>query len=196
MSDIQANPNPQAGAVTWDAFIESQPEEIKTLYQSANTGLLSALQTERKANKEASQKLRRLEELEKAEEQRKKQEMSEAELKTAEIAGLQSKLAELEAKLAAEQSAYNTERIHAEVKLQAMKLGFADPADAINLADLSGVELKDGKIEGVTKTLEALIKAKPYLVNGAAKPGTPAPKPANQQRPPAEQPKAGPAIRF
>lgn len=56
-------------------------------------------------------------------------------------------------------------KIHSAVVAKAAELGFAHPEDAIALADLSQAEVgEDGKIAGFEKSLEALAKAKPYLI--------------------------------
>ena len=67
------------------------------------------------------------------------------------------------------------------VLLEAARLNIADPADAYQLANLSGVTIgDDDSVQGVSDALQKLITAKPYLLksNGAtasAAPVTPAP---------------------
>ncbi len=47
---------------------------------------------------------------------------------------------------------------------------WADPADALKLADLSGVEIdKDGTVTGMKEALDKLAKDKPHLVKAATK---------------------------
>lgn len=63
----------------------------------------------------------------------------------------------------------NQRLIRAEVKVAAAALGIVDPDAALALADLSKVQVADdGTVSGVKEALEALAKAKPYLIG---KPG-------------------------
>lgn len=61
--------------------------------------------------------------------------------------------------------------IHSAVLAAAAKAGIADPEDAYQLANLSGIKMgDDGKVAGADDVVAALVKAKPYLVkttNGA-----------------------------
>lgn len=51
------------------------------------------------------------------------------------------------------------------VYLEAVRMGFFDPEDAVRLSDSSVVKLgEDGKVEGVTDALQALAKTKPHLL--------------------------------
>ena len=66
----------------------------------------------------------------------------------------------------------NQRLIRAEVKVLAKDLGIVDPDAAFALADLSKVQVaEDGTVSGVMDALEALVKAKPYLVGKAGQGG-------------------------
>lgn len=77
-----------------------------------------------------------------------------AEKAEAEAAALQSRFAEL----TVSQALY----------LQAVRMGFHDPEDAVRLADKSGLTVEDDKVKGVEDVLKALATAKPHLVKGRA----------------------------
>jgi hypothetical protein len=63
---------------------------------------------------------------------------------------------------------WRTDTIRAAVKLEALTMGFNDPADAYVQADLSGVQVGDtGDVTGVKDAVAALIAAKPYLLSTA-----------------------------
>lgn len=112
----------------------------------------------KKANAEARDYRLKAKQFEEAEEARKQAEMSE--LEKAQAAAEKAKA---EAASAAEQLRA-TQLRHA-VEMTARELGFHDPADALALADLSGIELgEDGAAPGVEPALKALAKAKPHLI--------------------------------
>lgn len=78
---------------------------------------------------------------------------------------------EQEAKVAAEAKAAQAEErakqayIKASFVAHAAGANLVDVEDAFRLADLSGVTVKDdGTVEGVKEVVEALVKAKPYLI--------------------------------
>lgn len=79
--------------------------------------------------------------------------------------------AERQAKAAAEQAKHAL--IRAALMTEAARAGFADPQDAIRLADTSEIEVKDdGTVTGAKEAVEALAKAKPYLVRSGGAGGT------------------------
>jgi len=109
--------------------------------------------------------------------------MSEQEKLNAQLVEAQRKATELEAARQKDLQEFNTERVRSAVKLAALSMGFADPDDATTLADLSKVAIDGEKISGIKEALEALAKAKPYLINGGGqKPGGPAPRPPAKNR--------------
>lgn len=74
-------------------------------------------------------------------------------------------LGEKEAALATLASTLQDERIRYAVAITASGLHFRDPQDAFQMIDLATVEIDDdGKVQGVKAALEALAKAKPYLL--------------------------------
>lgn len=151
---------------TWDAYVESLSDDVKELYTTHVSGLKNALTSERETNKETAAKLKRLEELEEADKKRKEEQMTEMEKLQAQVAERDQKYADLQAQIDQERDQFNSERIKSAVKLAAKDLGFADPGDAYNLADITGVEIDDesGEIKGVEDALKKLSDAKPYLL--------------------------------
>lgn len=60
--------------------------------------------------------------------------------------------------------------VNAELKVFATQNGFADPQDAVALADRAGIEVgEDDTIKGVKEAVEALAKAKPHLLGKQSK---------------------------
>jgi hypothetical protein len=135
--------------------------------------------------REAEKQLKRLAEFEDAEKKRQEAELSEKDK-------LEKRLADLESTNSQLSERYASARLRHAVEIAAVTMQFADPEDAYNLADMSGAEIaEDGKITGVKEALEALAKAKPYLIkSGNGKPpGTPQGKPpARQQLPQTNEP--------
>jgi hypothetical protein len=72
----------------------------------------------------------------------------------------------------------------AELKGEAIKAGMVD-VDGLKLADLSGVTLKDGKLEGAEALFTSLKESKPYLFGQppSNSSSTHTPPPAGQQTP-------------
>ncbi len=75
-------------------------------------------------------------------------------------------------------------RVNAELRVQALQLGFADASDAARLLDYSELEYgDDGTPTNVGDLLKALLKAKPYLAAVAPKTTPPAPNPGGATNP-------------
>ena len=137
--------------------------------------------------KKKADELKKLQDAQLTEQERQKKELDEA----------TAAKADMEAKLKAKELEAQGILIRAEVRVQAAKLGFANPDDAYALADLAAVKVTDaGEVAGVDKALEKLAKDKPYLINkdsGAT--GTPRraapggqPKPGDGKPPAHERP--------
>jgi hypothetical protein len=129
--------------------------------EALGEGGKSALEKERAAAREAT----------------KRAEKAERDLKVLQDASLSEqerrdkRLSELEG----EKTAWETERqdwqTREAVTVTALRLGYADPADAYSLIDRSALEFDDnGKPRNVDKLLSDLIAAKPYLA-GSSRPG-------------------------
>jgi len=127
--------------------------------------------------KKKADELKKLQDAQLSEQERQKKELDEATVAKA----------DLEARLKAKELEAQGILIRAEVRVQAVKLGFANPDDAYALADLGAVKVTDsGEVSGVDKALEKLAKDRPYLLgkeSGAT--GTP------RRAAPGGQPKPG-----
>lgn len=77
----------------------------------------------------------------------------------------EKQLADAQAKAQEAETRANERLVRAEVKALAVSMQIIDPDAAYLLIDKAGVKVTDaGEVEGVKDALEALIKAKPYLV--------------------------------
>ena len=158
-NDGAAGDPPADGAeATFEKWLQSQPENVRKLYDVHTGGLKSTLDKLRAGEKDAAGKLKRLADLEAAEAKRKQEQMSEAERVAAEKQTLEAELAKLK-------TAAKDQSIRHAVELTASKMRFRNIEDARALADLSTVEItEDGKVSGVEDALKALAKARPYLI--------------------------------
>jgi len=129
------------------------PEALKAELERTRAALKAA-------NKEAAERRKRLDDIEAAEATRKQAELTETERYKAEAD-------KAKADYAALQETSRKERIQAAILQAATVANFADPVDAMALADLSGVMLEDGKVTGAKEAVDALAKAKPHLVTVA-----------------------------
>ena len=112
----------------------------------------------RRARKEAAKYRTRLRELEQAEKERRRAEMSELERLKEDLTEAQARLAELELEL-------TQTKLRQAVVSEAARLGFADPDDAWQLLDVAAIEVDDdGRPANVSKLLRKLAAQKPYLL--------------------------------
>lgn len=143
-------------AKNFEAWLEKQPDNVKAMYAEHTGGLRSALEKERKANKENADKVKRLDELEKAETKRKQEQMSEAE-KAA------MKLSEAEKGKSKAEEALQEERTRSAITLEAAAQGFENPEDVFQLADMAELEFGDDgrptkeSVQAVVKKLEGRL---------------------------------------
>ena len=112
-----------------------------------------------KANKEAGDRRKRLQELETAEQERQQSEMSETDRLKAELEATRKEAA------TANERAKDT-LIRAAIAVEAAKAGATHPEDVYLLADKSTMEVdKDGNVKGATEAVEALVKAGRILIS-------------------------------
>ncbi|PAD91626.1 phage scaffolding protein [Shouchella clausii] len=144
---------------------DTEQSNEKTFTQADIDRILAdRLEREKKKQAETAERLKKLEEYEKAEEERKKAEMTEAERLKAEKEEADKKAAEAaeEAKKALE--AANKRIIDTEIRAIARSLNANDPSDVLALMDKSGVEIsEDGSVKGVEEAVAALKEAKPWM---------------------------------
>ena len=128
------------------------PEQLQAELERTRAALKTA-------NKEAAERRKRLEEIESTEAKRKESELTE-------VQRVAKRAEEAEASLKATKERYRTNAIRNEIKLYAQNAGFVDIADAIALADMSGVDFDEAndKVTGAKEAIDALAKAKPHLL--------------------------------
>lgn len=137
------------------------PEQLQAELERTRAALKTA-------NKEAAERRKRLEEIESTEAKRKESELTE-------VQRVAKRAEEAEASLKATKERYRTNAIRNEIKLYAQNAGFVDIADAIALADMSGVDFDEAndKVTGAKEAIDALAKAKPHLLKAPDRPQAP-----------------------
>lgn len=156
-SPTDPNPQPEPEPKPEKTFTQAELNDIiaeRLARQAQKYGDVDAMKTE-------------LVELKKAEEERKKAQMSEQERLQTERDEALRKVSDVEASVSAKVTAANQRLISAEFRTLAREANV--PADrmaaALKLADLSGAAVDDdGNISGVDAAVKALIDANPYLV--------------------------------
>lgn len=113
---------------------------------------------------------------------RKRAQDAEAEVKKhdqdqmSELERAQSVATDAEAKVEGLENLLAGERTRNAVTLEATKMDFQDPADALSLIDATDLNIDDETKRPTTKSvqgaLKTLVKDKPYLVKEAGKPGS------------------------
>ncbi|MFQ5433482.1 MAG: hypothetical protein ACE5FD_01260 [Anaerolineae bacterium] len=112
----------------------------------------------KRARREAAKYRTELRKLQEAEEKRQRAEMSEVDRLKADL-----EQAQQQAQQAAEQA--RTQLIRSAVVAEAAKAGFADPADAVQFVDPTGLAVNDdGLVDGAADAITALAEQKPYLL--------------------------------
>lgn len=134
----------------------------------------AAAKASRDANREAIAAKKRAKELEDAEQKRKDAELSETER-------LQKERDEAIKAAEDAKAAATAATIRTALERAAIAAGFADPTDALSLADAITLD-DDGQPVGVTEAVAGLLAAKPHYAKG---PGTPGLDASNGGRKPA-----------
>jgi high-affinity K+ transport system ATPase subunit B len=139
------------GGTTSDGGAMS-PEQLQAELERTRAALKTA-------NREAAERRRKLDEVEANEAKRKESELTE-------VQRAAKRAEEAEASLKATKDRYRQNAIRNEIKLYAQNAGFVDIADAIALADMSGVDFDEAndKVIGAKEAIDALAKAKPHLL--------------------------------
>jgi hypothetical protein len=126
------------------------------------------LKREKEKQAELDAKLKRLEEFERAEEERKKAAMTEADRLKAEKEEAAKKAEEATEKAKKAHESANQRIINTEIKSIARSLNANDPADVLALLDKSVVEIdEEGNVNGVEEAVKALKEAKPWMFKQA-----------------------------
>ncbi len=129
-----------------------------------NEIIAKRVERERKKQAELDEKLKRLEALEKAEEERRKAEMSEAERLKAEKEEAAKKAEEAAEQAKKAQETANKRILNTEIRSVARALNANDPNDVLALLDTSTIEIdENGDVKGVEDAVKALKEAKPWM---------------------------------
>ena len=133
---------------------DGQAPEVEQ--QGTSIDDLTTLQIElNRARSEAAKYRKAAQAAAEAEEQRKREEMSEVERLKADMAKIQAQAQEAEAR---------AQRAMIRAAVVRAANGFNDPSDAIALLDLDSMEADEqGKITGLEEAIAKLLKEKPYL---------------------------------
>lgn len=125
---------------------------MPTTIEDALAELAKARDALKAVNHESAGRRKRLEELEKAEQERTEAQLSEVEKLKAEAAEARASKETAEAEL-------QSVRIRGAVERAAAELGFVNPGDAFVLLDLSSVEITEtGEVKGFEEGLKALAE--------------------------------------
>lgn len=158
-----------------EAWVADQDDAVKAMFKEGTDGLLSALKKERDAAKEAAGLEKKLEEANKKLDAYKTDEEKDLEAGQIEIADLTGKLTIADDTVLVAVAELVKERTKFAVTVEALKMGFEDPADAQALLPEDSkvkYDKKTNKVEGVKEALKKLVEEKPYLL-GVEPVGTP-----------------------
>ncbi|WP_028560842.1 hypothetical protein [Paenibacillus pinihumi] len=149
---------------------EPEPKPLTMTQDELDALIAKRLGQERKKFSDYDELKSKLTEFETAESERQKAAMTEQERVQAELTAAKKAAEEAEGKSAAALKAANDRVIKADFKLAAASVNIRPDAleDAFLLADKAGITVDDeGNVAGVKEALEALVAAKPYLVEVA-----------------------------
>src|SRR5579872_7390388 len=146
----ETSPTPSTTPATQPESADSSADDLKQKIEQLETAL-------KKANKEAAAHRVKAKELDDLKAQAEQEKLTEKERLEKKIADLQK--AHDDATRSAQEF-----RLNAELRVQALQLGFADAGDAARLLDHAEIEYADdGTPTNVADLLKALLKSKPYL---------------------------------
>ncbi|MEK5109846.1 scaffolding protein [Cytobacillus sp. FSL K6-0129] len=160
----------QDGQTTADEPANNTETSSEKTFTQADIDKIIAdrLEREKKKQAETAEKLKKLEEYEKAEEERRKAEMSEAERLKADKEEAAKKAEEAEEKAKQAQEKANQRIINTEIKSIARSLNANDLNDVLALLDKSTLEVdEEGNVSGVDLAVQALKEAKPWMFKQA-----------------------------
>lgn len=161
---------------------EEQPTQGQEPGADESAPDVDALQVEiKKLRREAASWRTKLRQAEEAEAARERAEMTELERVKADLES------ERQARAQAEEQR-QAQLVRTQVITAAVKLEFEDPEDAMRYLDLSALEVDEaGAVDGLDAALQALAKAKPYLIKTTAGTISPTNPAGGRQAPSSDQ---------
>ena len=155
MPDDNTGGDPQttpAGEMPKGSDADNKPTVDELVVQLADTR--KALKA---VNNESAARRKKLQAFEDAKKEREDAEMTELEKSQASLVEMTTANEQL-------QQTIRDAKVDAAINAKAVELKFRNPADARALIDMNAVTLSDdGKVSGVDKALQALVKERPYL---------------------------------
>lgn len=177
----------QAGREKSDRDRDRRPAEPDRDDQAGDDEKARLKKALSEANRKAAADRKRLEELEAAEADRKREQMTEADRVKADRAEADRRAREAEDRARQAEAALLNERVNSAVERAAQSHGFEYPEDVPKLIDRDRIEVDEesGRIDlkTVNDAVERLARARPGLINARRGGGTP---PRETQRRPAE----------
>lgn len=148
-----------------DIVVTEPKEETKTLTQEqADDVVAKRLERERKKYEDYEDIKAKLITFEQAEDERKKQEMTEVERLQAEKDDAAKKAIEASELAQKAQEEANTRILNTEIKSVARSLNANDPNDVLALLDKTEIKIdEEGNVQGVETAVEALKASKPWM---------------------------------
>ncbi|MBJ6364156.1 scaffolding protein [Paenibacillus sp. GCM10012307] len=146
---------------------EPEPKPLTMTQAEFDAKIADRITRERKKFSDYDELKSKLSEFENAEAERQRAAMTEQERVQAELAAAKKAAEEAEGKSAATLKAANDRVIKADFKLAAASANIRQDAldDAFLLADKAGITVDDdGNVKGIKEALDALVAAKPYLI--------------------------------
>jgi hypothetical protein len=153
---------------TRERELPEDPDELKRELQRTRDAL-------KRANQEATERRRKLDEIEDRERKAKEKDLTDGQRLQKQLADERRAKAEAERELADARELLVRTRIDTQVEREAQALDFEYPDIAPSLIDRGEVEYdpETGRVDGVKKALERLLKAKPGLAKSYSGGGTP-----------------------
>jgi len=170
----------------WETWLQTQTPEVQAEYATHVAGLKKALEAERASNKESKGRLKKLADMEQAEEATRLAALNDQERLQASLTAKDAQVAQLLEQVEAGRKAI----IGYEVRLAASKRGLVPNGDVLllRLMDMSELTFDEaGQATNLTAVIDRMLKEFPFLKapegNTGSGLGTPGPRGPQKQAP-------------